>query len=697
VPCACIHHNPFVRHTLADEASTLSAEELAKQVYAAFAPHKRKVIPFEFVHGIVAELDLASSVRRRTPRLQISRLRFVGEKRLIEEGKPPTLKRIDYDQRFGPGVNVVLVPDNDVGKSSILKTIKYALTGDDSDYDNDVKSWIHAIWLQFSLAEAAFTVHVARTEAGPVAYIAPGHTDSTAAEMEESQRALVVAKDAEEIRAALHQFFLKRLRLSELSWTQSTASGPQQRTASWRTFFQALVIPDSSDSYLLLDERHAMGNQDGLIQSAFLGLNLVEPINDLLIESQKAKKEQKLTAEERQKALGLVVQLERDQTSARDELGRLDAAQRSRLEEYRNGSGQQLLELRSRRSIAAAEMELLQRRRDEINTRVQQARARARALREAADLRLHFTGIEVSLCPNCDTSVDAEDVEREHSKHLCRLCGKHAQTATPEDVDALRDHADELTRQADREAVLRGELNAPLGSARAEVERLDREEAAMNQVLGRGFEYVLPTVEEQRQRSLLEQRVGGLGERIASLRAKIAAGGAHEGEAAVRAWVQERVRTALQREAERMNQDILSQLAVITHEVAARIGAEHITELTCSAVGRVTLRKNGVPVSFGSIRNPGERLRVKLAFFIAMMRLGRIENAGRHPGFLMIDQPGSAEMVDEDLRELAFVFRQIEDAYAHQVQVICFTARTPFAEATAPEKVYGPQAGKYAF
>jgi hypothetical protein len=41
-------------------------------------------------------------------------------------GKHPTITEpIDYDQKFAPGVNIILIEKNLVGKSSILKTIKF--------------------------------------------------------------------------------------------------------------------------------------------------------------------------------------------------------------------------------------------------------------------------------------------------------------------------------------------------------------------------------------------------------------------------------------------------------------------------------------------------------------------------------------------------------------------------------------------
>jgi hypothetical protein len=41
--------------------------------------------------------------------------------------------------------------------------------------------------------------------------------------------------------------------------------------------------------------------------------------------------------------------------------------------------------------------------------------------------------------------------------------------------------------------------------------------------------------------------------------------------------------------------------------------------------------------------------------------------------------------------------RELDESLAQKVQVLCFTARAEFKDATHLDKVYGPQAGKYAF
>jgi hypothetical protein len=52
---------------------------------------------------------------------------------------------VAYDQAFAPGVIVLLVEDNLVGKSSVFKTIKFALTGDDTTTMATSRSWIRGV------------------------------------------------------------------------------------------------------------------------------------------------------------------------------------------------------------------------------------------------------------------------------------------------------------------------------------------------------------------------------------------------------------------------------------------------------------------------------------------------------------------------------------------------------------------------
>ena len=59
-----------------------------------------------------------------------------------------------------------------------------------------------------------------------------------------------------------------------------------------------------------------------------------------------------------------------------------------------------------------------------LNARIIRDRARARHLREAIALSLHFTGLEVTRCPNCDATVNEEAVAHERVTHVCCLCSR---------------------------------------------------------------------------------------------------------------------------------------------------------------------------------------------------------------------------------------------------------------------------------
>lgn len=690
---------PVVLPTDASSATSDAhlAENLVIRAHKGFAKNRKwGEVPIDLVREIVGRLNLVSEERTHpTPRLRVQRLRFVGEKTFKDGAHAP----IAYDQTFQPGVNVLLVQDNFVGKSTVFKTIKFALTGDDTDYDSDVRSWIQAVWLHFTIGDAAHTIHLQREGDRLAGYIAAGYSNTSYLDLEVSSVVTIARMSGgEAVRDGLHQFFLDRFGLAQLGWTDSSKGAAEERRITWRTFFQALTIPNSSEGYLLVSDKNAIGNQEGLLLSVLLGLHLAQPINELLIESQKTRSETKVSDEERQRAEAEAVELESQRRHVEAELQRITQAQEDRRGALTaNPDARHLRELSFQQGELIAERVQVQRQRDDLTLQVQRERARARSLRETAELQLHFTGLAVAVCPNCDTDVDPSAVERERLQHHCRLCGNEAHAASPEDIEALAVEAAAIEERASETANLRDSLAAQLRQLELKIAGLDSEVESAKAVLQHGPEFALPTAEEQARRDDLLQDMGALRARIAIANATAARSKAGGSDAELRAEIQRRVRSALQADAERMNASVLGRLNALTQDMVTRIGAESISDVTCSPVGTLSLQKNGVHVRFSQVNNPGERLRIKLAFFLAMMRLGRVKGAGRHPSFLMIDQPGSDEIVDTDFEALARVLCEIDQQFTDEVQVLCFTARPQFAAASASDKVYGAQAGKYVF
>jgi hypothetical protein len=671
----------------------LTAEMLVQKVMSSLGSQRRKRIPQDMVEEAVSTVDLLKvQPRHPAPRLRVEHLVFSGEKRLTDSDPEP----FRYDQRFSPGVNVILIPDNDVGKSSILKTIKYGLTGDDGDFDLDVKAWIQKVWLQFSLDGSTFTVHISREPDGHQAYFALGAERRGLEDLPSIVGVMDTVTGADEIREMLNKFFFQRLGLDHVGWTQGT----ERRYASWRTFFQALLIPDSSDGYLICDSQHSFGAQDNLIISVFLGLSYTEAINQLLIERQTAKKETETSQGEVEQARAQSETINGELQEIGQSILRLDQkvkARRTAVEA--DASTQRLADLRSLGLETVTESRHFEEERERLGLHIRRSRARLRNVREAIQLQLHFTGLDVHLCPNCDAEVDEDAMRREQDQHYCRLCGKQAHSSSAADIEALELEAQALEDRIASGERARDDVNRDIERLRGTIRRINEEEALLEGAARQGIQFALPTQQEEEERMTLLERTAELRVQLSQVTRRLGASTLAGEQFGLRTEVHEIVRSTLRHVAEEHNQGVLGALAVLTQEMARAFGAQSVTDVTCSAVGSLSLKKNDVKVTFKSINNPGERLRVKLAFFLALMRLGRLSGAatGRHPGFLLIDQPASAEMVTEDVGEVVRALFQVDTDHADQLQIICFTARSEFAQATASGKVYGPQAGQYAF
>jgi hypothetical protein len=281
---------------LAKNIARMDADELAAAIHSHLGPRIQKEIDVGDVKKAIAGLSWDDNrPSRPVPHLRVNRLRFKGEKRL--GGKP---ELIDYDQKFAPGVNVILIEKNLVGKSSILKTIKFALTGDNDDFDKDVKNWIKEVWLEFSLGAREFTMVLAYVEEDWQCVLATGKENRPLSEVVES----LTRKDQHHIglpaiQQALGALFFREYSLAALGWTQSHTNGEViECSTSWQTYFQALRIKDDDHKYLMCEPIAGLANQEQLLFMVFLGLHLAKPLNQLGVEQSTLKKTLQLSEKE---------------------------------------------------------------------------------------------------------------------------------------------------------------------------------------------------------------------------------------------------------------------------------------------------------------------------------------------------------------------------------------------------------------
>ncbi|WDO12384.1 hypothetical protein MH928_13755 [Flavobacterium sp. WW92] len=145
--------------------------------------------------------------------------------------------------------------------------------------------------------------------------------------------------------------------------------------------------------------------------------------------------------------------------------------------------------------------------------------------------------------------------------------------------------------------------------------------------------------------------------------------------------------SALEKKRIALNKDILGKLEhLILNEVNV-FGLKSITQIEINDRYELIFTQNGVPISFNDL-NEGEKLRVKIAFYLSLIQLDIEHSLGRHPRFLIFDSPGSEEMVPKHLQGLSDIFKSINDRFKDQLQIFVGSALREFAQITDEDRTF---------
>ncbi len=135
---------------------------------------------------------------------------------------------------------------------------------------------------------------------------------------------------------------------------------------------------------------------------------------------------------------------------------------------------------------------------------------------------------------------------------------------------------------------------------------------------------------------------------------------------------------------EELNAEILS--------LGQRFGISGLTKVKLDRGARLPVIKEGTDYSFGRLSD-GDKLRLKVAVVIALLRIGRRYGAGRHPGLLFVDSPGAEEVATGSLNEM--ITGLVEVAEELQLQVVVSTARlAEVAQVLPAERLRTPPHGQ---
>ena len=560
--------------------------------------------------------------------LRVTRLRLRGTKTGVPETGP-----FDRTFTFPAGV-VMAVGPNLRGKTSLLEIITLCLRGTPRELQLDVATWLDIVECDADVNGVPLRFRLQISD-GQI-------TDAIIAELasEGSRggaelilgRTLVTATSAEEYAAAVDAFMLDRLDLDPIY--AAVRDGGQQRHA-WPSYFGALYPPTGGDKILLGET--VMGGLAGRLLMVFLdlpGAALLTRVNTL---------RETLRAQARMRTAAADPDGSRIAELRAEHQEQLDQAHRA-LAALPKGPTASIAETAARVAalgvqVADADADwraLEAAHRQSKAARLEDERA-LNSARETAVVARLFHGLDPTNCPRCETPVGADRRAGEISEHRCAVC---ASRLTDED-DATADVI------AEREETLKASRAAEAESLRALEDQERRVGALTADLQVRERELIeARAAREVGERAALEAVVARSEGALAVLTQAVAPRGTTEPDPpltvldALHAELDERLQAAARGLLETLGQEIA--------ELARRFGMQSVTAVTLNRAARMDITKAGIAAGSFSRQSPGERLRLRIATVIALVRVGTRLGIATHPGLLMIDSLRAEEVQDAD-------------------------------------------------
>jgi hypothetical protein len=353
--------------------------------------------------------------------------------------------------------------------------------------------------------------------------------------------------------------------------------------------------------------------------------------------------------------------LQSGQTVVQDEAPMIQKReQRAQLLAKQNELSQQLSDLDTQR--VEVERRLLDTEREKL------------AVQEQGEVEYLVNSLVVTRCPHCENPVRMEDrISAERNTHVCHVCTQPMQrTRTQADIKALvRERDQEINAlkttfkriQEDSVSILK-----TLNELKAQSSALGKELETGIQQARDGFNTTYASM------LVRKGQIAGQIEQLQKAQAEVNAEQS-EVDAAVR-W-----HLILQTAADiaddvvfSENESIFQQLGELTVSLARQFGVPDLEEVNIDEKRYIRLCQGGMQVTHTDLAR-SERVKFKVAFHLALMLMQVRHGLGRHPGFLIIDTPGTAEVNEVDFVAMTKDLTTFHNIYGQQMQILMATAR----------------------
>lgn len=632
--------------------------------------------------------------------LHITRVAFSGTKSLVgneggvavaptenDAGKPRVEVPFEFDWRPATGVNGVGSGKNLRGKSSVLKVVSWALVGR-SHLRADVQRWIRKVSVEFKIDGTLFAVVFDASDGVP-----NGNLWQRFCSGEGGDVKLGAFANEDTFEALMNSFMLERLRLDDLSvWAKD-----QLQPHAWPSYAGALnFFADQLDPLI--------GNVSTLstrLLQMFAGTSWAVPVGQVnaalgRFEYESKVAEQKALAGNdlaRKRRADAETRLEQAQAALEALPSRAtDVAGVFAMVSHANDASQKAHELRLQLMTARGAV-------DKARVDLEAELAGRRAAAEDMLARKFFNGMQPSQCPRCASKVTDEHRRAEHDEHECSLCHSDLDTVALDDqvmmaagvpaeereqlksrVTDIDDDDDDDADATDGLAALEQVLSAAQQSLDAvEADFARAVEAEQRAASSAAAAQAGLAATEQRQQAEID-----LAHAQGALESLGIESGVSEGDDD-NDLVGAVLRTAKSIADRWLKGDQDPILDLISDEIARlarEFGIGNLERVALKGNANMRVWTGGAEDGYASISG-GERIRLKIATAIALMRVGKREGVGRHPGLLFIDSPASEEIGEKDLSQMLEALMEV--AAEADIQIFVATAHATLLKKTLNE------------
>ena len=619
--------------------------------------------PVQDVADLLETAQVSTTDAVGTPRrLRVTRLAFTGEKAGASTGT------IGFDRCFGDGLWALTTEKNERGKTSILEIMMWALRGQRKSLQDDVLSWLHTVTLEGTVDEEQFAVEFEPAGGEPKGILTCGGQQRPFS----SEAAFATT---------MSTFMMGRLGFDPFpQW----ANNKGLSTHGWPLFSTVLYMPHGVHQAVIGDKAEA-GLAQRLIQ-LFIGV----PWARTSIACQAALRQAQAEAREqhgREQAVLKAAGQKVEQRQAELEAARLELAELPEGipdQEQIEAARSEWLDLIDQHGEAESRQREAEREADAAKREATRRRKQHTDMAEAALAKSLFQGLDPSICPRCLTPIEEERKHAEVDAHECAICSHHVDLSLHMGTGGTEDDGED-NEPGTAEGLL--SLVAQAEEAAADAQKRSEELARRAGSLALELADAKSRVEDHagqmaqiRQRQTLETK-------IASLEAVISDMGSladddyapHSPEPGLGSQIE--ILEAAEKEARERVRDesaeAMEQINRAVLDLARRFGFENLQGVQLDSAARLKLKKGGVDDWF-SKQTPGEKLRLRIAVIVALLRVAHQSKRGRHPGLLLIDSIGAEETEPGDLASFMRELRNV--AGETGIEIIVASARPEILE-----------------